>query len=116
MDVDVRNEWIRAFKMHFCWAHSMRIIRHIENRLNKAVADSDRIVIDSVYNVIYGGTDIDVQGSQENDLIDNEVEDDGSQVVIPVKRSKILEDNSTVVFCEAQLLSQNLNQTEIIRY
>ena len=34
MDIEVRNRWIRAIKTPFRWAHSMRVIRHIENRLN----------------------------------------------------------------------------------
>lgn len=118
MDIEVRNRWIRAFKTPYRWAHSMRVIRHIENRLNIGECSSERITIDSVYNVIYGGADTEDEDSQSNELNDNNSEetDDGAQVIIPVKRSILLDENSTVVFCEAQLLSQNLNQTELIRY
>ena len=131
MDVNVRDEWARAISMSrpqqvnisgkkklYYWAHSMRVIRHIDKRLNKGFSDSDKIVIDSVYNTIYGGTDVDDMESDDKDMSDNnqEVEDDVSQVIIPVKNSKFLGDDYTIVFCEAQLLSQNLNQTELIRY
>jgi hypothetical protein len=128
MDVNVRDEWARAIymprpqqvnasdkKTQYYWAHSMRVIRHIYKRLNKGVSDFDKIVINSAYNTIYGGTDVDDNESDEKDN-DQEVEDDVSQVIIPVKNSKFLGDDFTVVFCEAQLLSQNLNQTELIRY
>ena len=115
MDINKRINWIQNIKASHYWGHSMRIIRHLEKRLNAVIPRLPIPTIDGVYNVIYGGIDID---AQENDLSDNnnEVKDDGSQVVIPVKSSKLLEENSTVVFCEAQLLSQNLNQTELIRY
>lgn len=118
MDIEVRNRWIRAFKTPYRWAHSMRVIRHIENRLNIGDCSSERITIDSVYNVIYGGVDSEDKDSQSDDSNENNSEelDEGSQVVIPVKRSNLLSNNSTIVFCEAQLLSQSLNQTELVRY
>lgn len=118
MDIEVRNEWIRAFKTPYCWAHSMRVIRHIENRLNNGDFSSDKITIDSVYNVIYGGVDSENKDSQSDESNDNNNEeiDDGSQIIIPIKGSNLLDNDSTVVFCEAQLLSQNLNQTELVRY
>lgn len=117
MDIEVRNRWIRAFKTPYRWAHSMRVIRHIENRLNTGEFPSEEIKIDSVYNVIYGGVDSEDEDSQSNESNNASDEiDDGSQVIIPVKRSNLLGNNSTIVFCEAQLLSQSLNQTELIRY
>lgn len=118
MDVEVRNRWIRAFKTPYRWAHSMRVIRHIENRLNIGDFSPEKLTIDSVYNVIYGGVDSENKDNQSDESNDNNVEeiDDGSQIIIPVKGSNLLDNNSTVVFCEAQLLSQNLNQTELVRY
>jgi hypothetical protein len=116
MDIEVRNRWMRAFEEahYLLWAHSMRVIRHIKDRLHL----EEENAIDSVYNVIYGGFDSEDEDSQSNEPNDNNSEeiDDGAQVIIPVKRSNKLDDNSTIVFCEAQLLSQNLNQTELIRY
>ena len=118
MDIEVRYRWIRAFKTPCRWAHSMRVIRHIENRLNIGTFLSEKITIDSVYNVIYGGVDSADEDSKSNESNDNNSEevDDETQVIIPVKSSKKLDDNTTIVFCEAQLLSQNLNQTELVRY
>lgn len=118
MDIEVRNRWIHAFKTPYRWAHSMRVIRHIEDSLNNGDFSSEKITIESVYNVIYGGIDSEFKDSQSDEPNGNNSEeiDDGSQIIIPVKRSNLLDYNSTVVFCEAQLLSQNLNQTELVRY
>ena len=118
MDIEVRDGWIRAFNTPNCWAHSMRVIRHIENRLNRGDVSSKQIGIESVYNVIYGGVGPENEDSQSNESNENNSDemDDGAQVIIPVKRSLNLDKNSTVVFCEAQLLSQNLNQTELVKY
>ena len=116
MDIEARNRWIRAFNEanYHLWAHSMRVIRHIEGRLHF----EEENTIDSVYNVIYGGVDSENKDNQSDESNDNNSEeiDDSSQVIIPIKRSHLLDNNSTVVFCEAQLLSQNLNQTELVRY
>ena len=117
MDIEVRNRWIRAINTPYRWAHSMRVIRHIEKRLNSE--DSPvKIPIDSVYNVIYGGVDSENKDNPSDKSDNNKIDeiDDGSQIIIPVKRSNLLSNNSTVVFCEAQLLSQSLNQTELVRY
>ena len=118
MDIEVRNRWIRAINTPYRWAHSMRVIRHIENRLNIGDSSSENITIDSVYNIIYGGVESEDKDNQYDESNDNNSEEinDGAQVVIPVKRSNLLGNDSTVVFCEAQLLSQSLNQTELIRY
>lgn len=122
MEIEVRNRWIRAFNkaQYRLWAHSMRVIRHIEKRLNNGDHSPEIIAIDSVYNVIYGGVDSEDnnEDNPSNESNSNNIDevDDGSQIIIPVKRSNMLDNNSTVVFCEAQLLSQSLNQTELVRY
>ena len=86
MNVYLRDRWARAINTPYYWAHSMRVIRHIKNRFNKECHESETITIDSVYNVIYGGVDTDSKDWSENvyDNQNDDVEDDGCQVVIPV--------------------------------
>lgn len=116
MDIEVRDRWIRAFNeaQYRLLALSMRVIRHIKDRLHF----EEENAIESVYNVIYGGVDSADKDHQSDESNSNNSEetDDEAQVIIPVKSSFFLDNNSTVVFCEAQLLSQNLNQTELVRY
>ena len=115
MDVAIRDKWVCELKnaKTYCWSHSKRVIRHLEKRLNVC----NEITIDSVYNVIYGGVESDDKDNPSDDQSENNEEtDDGSQIIIPINSSKSLEYNSTVIFCEAQMLSQSFNQTELVRY
>ena len=98
MNIEVRNGWIRAFneaKYHL-WAHSMRIIRHIEGRLYFEGENA----IDSVYNVIYGGVDSenkDNQSDESNDSNSEEI-DDGSQVTCEILTIFDLEDQDYISY------------------
>ena len=86
------------------WSHSTRISKKIQLRSN--------IETEGIYNVIYGGSDIE---DQSHDL-EKEEKEEALQEVIPLKSSENIDEKALVIIAEAHLVSRSLSQSELLRF
>lgn len=106
MNVEDRDNWIKFISNESVnyripqteiWCHSRRISEKIQSRCG--------IETYSIFNAIYGGSEIDID-EEEGDITE----------IIPLKSDRELDENALIIVTEAHLITRSLNQSELLRF